>query len=230
MAYLRFTAQLKDSESLDFFVLSGQSWIFVWQIPLDCYIRQPGVWCYPKISVRVVMLGVEFVWCLAADKSKYRMMWHVSSCLWRWGKCILSKSTHTGYNSTRTSRSGLLWVHSDLDSGYVSWSLGSGLQIVYEFLLRYIVSNDTDARAAKKYINQSFVVRMLELFDSEDPRERDYLKTILHRQAILSKLRISSPSTCTTLLFIIYFGAYYWEVLDVDQSSAVMVSSRSQML
>ena len=55
------------------------------------------------------------------------------------------------------------------------------LQIVYEFLLRYIVSNDTDAKAAKKYIDQKFVVRMLELFDSEDPRERDYLKTILHR-------------------------------------------------
>jgi hypothetical protein len=55
------------------------------------------------------------------------------------------------------------------------------LQIVYEFLLRYIVSNDTDAKAAKKYVDQKFVVRMLELFDSEDPRERDYLKTILHR-------------------------------------------------
>jgi Protein phosphatase 2A regulatory B subunit (B56 family) len=28
---------------------------------------------------------------------------------------------------------------------------------------------------------QYFVVRLLDLFDSEDPRERDYLKTILHR-------------------------------------------------
>lgn len=63
------------------------------------------------------------------------------------------------------------------------------MQIVYEFLLRYIVSNDTDAKAAKKYVDQKFVVRMLELFDSEDPRERDYLKTILHRYAVLSDLR-----------------------------------------
>lgn len=55
------------------------------------------------------------------------------------------------------------------------------LQIVYEFLLRYVVSNDTEAKTAKKYIDQNFVVRLLELFDSEDPRERDYLKTILHR-------------------------------------------------
>lgn len=26
-----------------------------------------------------------------------------------------------------------------------------------------------------------FVLQLLELFDSEDPRERDFLKTILHR-------------------------------------------------
>jgi serine/threonine-protein phosphatase 2A regulatory subunit B' len=30
-------------------------------------------------------------------------------------------------------------------------------------------------------LEQAFFVRLLELFDSEDPRERDYLKTILHR-------------------------------------------------
>ena len=32
-----------------------------------------------------------------------------------------------------------------------------------------------------KNISQSFIVQFLDLFDSEDPRERDYLKTILHR-------------------------------------------------
>mmetsp|Transcript_11664 Transcript_11664/g.20697 ORF Transcript_11664/g.20697 Transcript_11664/m.20697 type:complete len:515 (-) Transcript_11664:768-2312(-) len=65
------------------------------------------------------------------------------------------------------------------------------LQIVYEFLLRYVVSNDTDAKMAKKYIDQSFVLRLLELFDSEDPRERDYLKTILHR--IYGKFMVHRP-------------------------------------
>jgi len=55
------------------------------------------------------------------------------------------------------------------------------LQIVYEFFLRFIVSSDVDLRTLKKYINGSFVLRILELFDSEDHRERDYLKTILHR-------------------------------------------------
>ncbi|KAG1671907.1 hypothetical protein FOA52_003474 [Chlamydomonas sp. UWO 241] len=65
------------------------------------------------------------------------------------------------------------------------------LQIVYEFLLRYIVSNDTDAKVAKKYIDQAFVLKLLELFDSEDPRERDYLKTILHR--IYGKFMVHRP-------------------------------------
>lgn len=55
------------------------------------------------------------------------------------------------------------------------------VQIAYEFLLRYVVSHDTDVKLAKRYIDQRFIVRLLELFDSEDPRERDYLKTILHR-------------------------------------------------
>ncbi|XP_054806935.1 serine/threonine protein phosphatase 2A 57 kDa regulatory subunit B' theta isoform-like [Prosopis cineraria] len=57
----------------------------------------------------------------------------------------------------------------------------SHLQIVYEFLLRFIASPETDAKLAKRYIDHSFVLRMLDLFDSEDPREREYLKTILHR-------------------------------------------------
>jgi serine/threonine-protein phosphatase 2A regulatory subunit B' len=72
-----------------------------------------------------------------------------------------------------------------------SETLSALCQIVYEFLLRYIVSNDTDAKTAKKHIDQTFVVRLLELFDSEDPREREYLKTILHR--IYGKFMVHRP-------------------------------------
>ncbi|KAL8259640.1 hypothetical protein R6Q59_027593 [Mikania micrantha] len=59
-----------------------------------------------------------------------------------------------------------------------SWSY---LQLVYELLLMYIVSSDTDTNVAKRFINQSFLLKLLEMFDSENPREREYLKTILHR-------------------------------------------------
>uniref|UniRef100_A0A8C5GYY0 Serine/threonine protein phosphatase 2A regulatory subunit n=1 Tax=Gouania willdenowi TaxID=441366 RepID=A0A8C5GYY0_GOUWI len=55
------------------------------------------------------------------------------------------------------------------------------LQLVYEFFLRFLESPDFQPNIAKKYIDQKFVLLLLELFDSEDPRERDFLKTILHR-------------------------------------------------
>lgn len=55
------------------------------------------------------------------------------------------------------------------------------LHIVYEFFLRFVVSGSTEAKVARKYIDTNLITRFLELFDSEDPRERDYLKTILHR-------------------------------------------------
>lgn len=55
------------------------------------------------------------------------------------------------------------------------------LQIVYEFLLRFIVSTSTDTKLMKRYVNKYFVLQLLDLFKSDDPRERDYLKTILHR-------------------------------------------------
>jgi len=65
----------------------------------------------------------------------------------------------------------------------------SHLSLVYELLLRYIVSSDTDAKVAKQYVNHQFILKFLNLFDSEDPRERDYLKTILHRCVFRSFVR-----------------------------------------
>ncbi|KAK6919319.1 Protein phosphatase 2A, regulatory B subunit, B56 [Dillenia turbinata] len=65
------------------------------------------------------------------------------------------------------------------------------LQMVYEFLLRFVASPETDAKLAKRYIDHSFVLRLLDLFDSEDQREREYLKTILHR--IYGKFMVHRP-------------------------------------
>lgn len=55
------------------------------------------------------------------------------------------------------------------------------LQIVYELFLRFVASPELDAKLAKRFIDQSFVLRLLDLFDSEDPREREFLKMTLHR-------------------------------------------------
>ncbi|KAN0028465.1 hypothetical protein ACTFIV_010310 [Dictyostelium citrinum] len=55
------------------------------------------------------------------------------------------------------------------------------IQVVYEVLLRFIDSPTFNTHIAKNYVDDRFVLQMLDLFDSEDPRERDYLKTTLHR-------------------------------------------------
>jgi len=83
------------------------------------------------------------------------------------------------------------------------------LQIVYEFLLRFVVSNDTDAKVLKKHIDQAFVLKLLDLFDSEDPRERDYLKTILHR--IYGKFMAHRPFIRKAINNIFYSFIYETE-------------------
>ncbi|CAB3397585.1 unnamed protein product [Caenorhabditis bovis] len=55
------------------------------------------------------------------------------------------------------------------------------LQLVYEFFLRFLEAPDFQSSIAKKYIDQNFILRLLMIMDSEDPRERDFLKTTLHR-------------------------------------------------
>jgi serine/threonine-protein phosphatase 2A regulatory subunit B' len=55
------------------------------------------------------------------------------------------------------------------------------LQLVYELLLKFILSPHLPTSVIVKHLTNKFVNCFIELFDSEDPRERDYLKTILHR-------------------------------------------------
>lgn len=55
------------------------------------------------------------------------------------------------------------------------------MQCVYEFFLRFVESPDFNHQIAKQYIDHDFILKLLELFDSEDIRERDCLKTTLHR-------------------------------------------------
>ncbi|XP_019198597.1 PREDICTED: serine/threonine protein phosphatase 2A 57 kDa regulatory subunit B' beta isoform-like [Ipomoea nil] len=65
------------------------------------------------------------------------------------------------------------------------------LQLVYELLLRYVLSAETDIKVAKRYLDHTFMLKLLDLFDSEDSREREYLKTVLHR--IYGKFMVHRP-------------------------------------
>ncbi|KZV28003.1 serine/threonine protein phosphatase 2A 57 kDa regulatory subunit B' iota isoform [Dorcoceras hygrometricum] len=65
------------------------------------------------------------------------------------------------------------------------------LQLVYDFLLKFLASGSLEAKVAKKYIDCLFISRIIELFDSGNPRERDCLKEILHR--IYGKFMVHRP-------------------------------------
>ena len=49
------------------------------------------------------------------------------------------------------------------------------LQLVYELFLRWIESGTFQPALAKKCIDSKFLIQLLDLFDSEDPRERSAL-------------------------------------------------------
>ncbi|ETO17536.1 Serine/threonine protein phosphatase 2A 57 kDa regulatory subunit B' beta isoform, partial [Reticulomyxa filosa] len=53
------------------------------------------------------------------------------------------------------------------------------VQLVYDFLHKFVLS--VDVKAIKKYLDKKFLLNLIDLFNSEDVHERDYLKMILHR-------------------------------------------------
>ncbi|KAJ2908726.1 serine/threonine-protein phosphatase 2A 56 kDa regulatory subunit delta isoform [Coemansia aciculifera] len=55
------------------------------------------------------------------------------------------------------------------------------LCLVYLIFLRFLESPDFNNSAARPYIDHTFTIQLLELFDCEDVRERESLKTVLHR-------------------------------------------------
>ena len=55
------------------------------------------------------------------------------------------------------------------------------LQLVYELFLKFVMTVYLPSATIASNISSTFIKQMLDLFDSEDPRERDYLKTIMHR-------------------------------------------------
>lgn len=55
------------------------------------------------------------------------------------------------------------------------------LQGIYEFFLQLIINEAVEVKILKGYVTPEFVSEFLELFDSEEAVERDYLKNILHK-------------------------------------------------
>lgn len=83
----------------------------------------------------------------------------------------------------------------------------SHLGLVYDLLLKFVTCSSLEAKIAKKYINHAFILNLIDLFDSEDPRERECLKTILHR--IYGKFMVHRPYIRRTIGNVFY--AYIYE-------------------
>eukprot|EP00344_Euplotes_crassus_P002205 CAMPEP_0197009938 /NCGR_PEP_ID=MMETSP1380-20130617/52085_1 /TAXON_ID=5936 /ORGANISM="Euplotes crassus, Strain CT5" /LENGTH=449 /DNA_ID=CAMNT_0042431515 /DNA_START=102 /DNA_END=1448 /DNA_ORIENTATION=- len=55
------------------------------------------------------------------------------------------------------------------------------VQGIYEFFLQLIINEAADVKSLKVYVTPQFVQGFLQLFDTEEGVERDYLKNILHK-------------------------------------------------
>lgn len=67
------------------------------------------------------------------------------------------------------------------------------LQGIYEFFLQLVIHESIEVRSLKVYVTPQFVQDFLELFDSEESVERDYLKNILHK--LYAKVSNKLPHT-----------------------------------
>merc|ERR1711933_107318 len=71
---------------------------------------------------------------------------------------------------------------------------------VYEIALMLVRNINVDDKARKRYLGKTFIVPLTELFASEDVREREYLKAILHgiyaRNMRLRRLIRTQCSNC----------------------------------
>jgi serine/threonine-protein phosphatase 2A regulatory subunit B' len=54
------------------------------------------------------------------------------------------------------------------------------MSVTYELLLQIVLTDKVDTKAKKAAFDPKFVVQLLDLFDSADTREREYLKVYLH--------------------------------------------------
>ena len=69
------------------------------------------------------------------------------------------------------------------------------LQGIYEFFLQLVINESVEVKQFKGYVTPQFVQEFLDLFDSEESVERDYLKNILHK--LYAKVSFTTKSKLT---------------------------------
>ncbi|XP_047324800.1 serine/threonine protein phosphatase 2A 57 kDa regulatory subunit B' kappa isoform-like [Impatiens glandulifera] len=163
------------SERINLFIskLNHCSVVFDFNDPSKC-IQE-------KEHKRVILIDlVDFV---ASNPPKFTEQAIISMCKMT-ANNLFRSFPHNNIRSATT----IIELEDDEPKFDPAWS---HLQLTYELLLKFITSPSLEAKVAKRYINHSFISKLLDLFDSEDPRERECLKTILHR--IYGKFMIHRP-------------------------------------
>jgi len=104
----------------------------------------------------------------------------------------------------------------------------SHLQLIYDLTLRLVINTDVDKKTMKKYLEGTFVDNVIELFASEDPREREYLKTILHRiygrfMPLRALIRQSIANCCYRTIYEQYTVnfEYFDDKIDYDNANCI---------
>lgn len=88
------------------------------------------------------------------------------------------------------------------------------LEIIYSLFIKLMEHKNLDVSLARKYFDTNFAMNLVELFASEDPRERDMLKTSIHRMygrftALRPKIRSHIKMALTRFLYdrdALFFG------------------------
>eukprot|EP01084_Bolivina_argentea_P280560 479828_1 len=81
------------------------------------------------------------------------------------------------------------------------------LQLVYDITLRVVIDTSIDKKKMVKHFeNNSFIYQLMQLFKSPDNREREYLKTILHRiygrfMPLRQKIRKHMAHYCYSVIY-----------------------------
>ena len=100
------------------------------------------------------------------------------------------------------------------------------LQGIYEIFLNIEIHELVDVKNLKIFITPVFVNNLLELFNSEDARERDYLKTILYRiyAKLIPRRKIIRKSMNESFLSMIHENKKFNGANDILEIFSSMIS------
>ena len=108
-----------------------------------------------------------------------------------------------GHNVFRTLPSKFRNYDPELDD-YIRDPSWPHLELVYIFFIRVLEAPDFQACKAKKFLNCSFMAKVIDSFASNDANEREYLKKTLHRlykkfikhESVYEKRNLPPVSAC----------------------------------